>query len=285
MPAAKYVISFDEQTTLFKQISDWIACTPPLLKPNNTLAKMPFYPNTDVSPLAYTGNSRLGFWYQHLCLQHFHSHPDYQLIADEIQLNNNGRTIGAIDFIVKHRPTDTVEHWEVAIKFYILFDGLWFGPNSKDRLDLKLSHMLEHQLNMSNHECFKQQYPQLEHIHPQLLLQGRLYTNPFRRQEVPTSCLGYDINRSQVNGYWCFWSEFENVEEPLYALKKGQWLTGRNDQNALLTSETDEFVHCQSRSGDFWFVLPNDWPYNHSSHRKNIDSQKVMSIKKREAKF
>lgn len=187
---SKYAISSEEQTLLFELIRQWIAKTPPLLTPDgDILASNPFHCEYQIMPIDYHGNSRLGFWYQHLCLEHFQSHPNYQLIAEEVQLNHDGRTLGAIDFIVElfhqHTLKNTFEHWEVAIKFYLLFDGLWFGPNSKDRLDLKLSHMLQHQLPMSQHPNFKQQFPSLANIKPKLFMQGRLYTNPFIQQEIP----------------------------------------------------------------------------------------------------
>ncbi|OEF24025.1 DUF1853 family protein [Vibrio rumoiensis] len=263
MSEKKYTISPEEQTHLFEQISTWIASTPPLLKPDGQkLIATPFHNDYRVSPVSYNGNSRLGFWYQHLCMQHFQSHPDYQLLAEEIQLNHNGRTLGAIDFIVENQLDQTTEHWEVAIKFYLLFEGLWYGPNSKDRLDLKLSHMLEHQLEMSRHDYFVQQYPDLNNIQPKLLMQGRLYTNPFQKQRIPSHCLNHEIETSQINGYWCFWHEFQKIDEALYLLKKGQWLTGRNEHNPQLTEAMVDFVHCQSESGDFWFILPDRWPNN-----------------------
>lgn len=262
MPEIKYEISTQEQDKLFKKISNWIALTPPLIKPDDPpLAELPFIKDQTAIPIPYSGNSRLGFWYQHLCLQHFQAQPDYNVIADEIQLNHNGRTIGAIDFIIEHLPTKTIEHWEVAIKFYLLFDGLWYGPNSKDRLDLKLNHMLTHQLAMSQHECFQNQHPEFGTPVPKLLLQGRLYINPFQQQMVPTKILDYEINANQINGYWCFYSEWHLINEPLYILKKGQWLTGKDESNLVLTGPSEQFIHCQAESGQFWFILPDTWPH------------------------
>ncbi|HCH01657.1 MAG TPA: DUF1853 domain-containing protein [Vibrio sp.] len=261
----KYAISPQEQQNLFVKISDWMSHHSPLLQANQAeLADNPFCKSLSPHPLPYSGNSRLGFWYQHLCHQYFASHPSYQIVAEEIQLNHQGRTIGALDFVLRNTVTDIVEHWEVAIKFYLLFDGLWYGPNSHDRLDLKLSHMLSHQLAMSQHQCFQQQYPELGDIKPKLLMQGRLYINPFRDEVTPTSCLGYPIDPSQSYGYWCYADNFNNINEPLYILKKGQWLTGEEADSPVLKEVGQQFVHCQSQSGDFWFILPNEWPHHRS---------------------
>ncbi|WP_105902468.1 DUF1853 family protein [Vibrio gangliei] len=257
----KYHISAEQRDNLFNKISDWMTVTPPLFTPNqHRLADNPFSPDITPLPIEYSGNSRLGFWYQHLCHQLFAGHPHYQILAEEIQLNDQGRTIGALDFVLLNQVSDSAEHWEVAIKFYILFNGYWYGPNSRDRLDLKLSHMLNHQLTMSQHSCFKHLYPTLEHIEPKLLMQGRLYVNPFRDETIPTHCLEYEINTSQINGYWCFFDEVSQIQQPLYALKKGQWLTGKESDSLLLDELEDEFVHCQAEDGRFWFILPNHWP-------------------------
>ncbi|GAL36185.1 hypothetical protein JCM19240_1627 [Vibrio maritimus] len=106
----------------------------------------------------YQGNPRLGFLYQELCRRLFECSDNHGVFAEEIQLQQDGRTLGAIDFLIEKPDQQQLEHWEVAIKFYLLKDGLWYGPNAKDRLDKKLNRMLEHQLKMSGTPAFKAQY-------------------------------------------------------------------------------------------------------------------------------
>ncbi|MGB2079918.1 MAG: DUF1853 family protein [Vibrio sp.] len=226
------------------------------------VAANPFMADYPVYPMAYQGNSRLGFWYQHICHQQFLSHPDFQVIFEEIQLFENKKTIGAIDFLIQDTRNQTLEHWEVAIKFYLLFDGLWYGPNSRDRLDLKLKHMLEHQLQMTQTLAFRHAYPEFEDISAKLLMQGRLYTNPFLDQITPHDCLGYPLNKSEIQGFWCYQSQWQQIDEPLFLLKKGDWLTGRTAQSLQVTEVGDQFIHCQAQSGKFWFIVPDTWPFN-----------------------
>ncbi len=246
---------------LLAQLNDWMATRPPLLHANEgCLAACPFEQNNDLVSLPYQGNARLGFLYQHLCHQQFASLPHYQVIAQELPINQAGRTVGAIDFVLHNLQSQQIEHWEVAIKFYILCDGLWYGPNSQDRFDLKLSHMLNHQLTMSQHPCFKEQFPQLTEIKPKLLMQGRLYINPFHHEVTPKQCLDFNINPNRVTGQWCFAHQLASVGEPLYQLNKNQWLTGKDENSPLLTLPPTQVIHCQSQSGQFWFVLPDSWP-------------------------
>lgn len=212
----------------------------------------------------YSGNPRLGFLYQELCRRLFDCSNQYRVVAEEIQLQQNGRTLGAIDFLVENRASLQTEHWEVAIKFYLLKDGYWYGPNAKDRLDKKLKRMLEHQLTMSETEAFQQRFPKLASVSQHLLMQGRLYTNPFDTEPVPETCLTLPINQERVTGYWCYQSQFHRITEPLYPLTKPLWAIGHTGDTrgaySPVTALPSRFIHCQSQSGQFWFVVPDDWP-------------------------
>ncbi|GAL05455.1 hypothetical protein JCM19237_545 [Photobacterium aphoticum] len=44
--------------------------------------------------------------------------------------------------MVKNKCTGELEHWEVAIKFYLAWEQQWPGPNAKDNLDKKAQRML-----------------------------------------------------------------------------------------------------------------------------------------------
>lgn len=95
-------------------------------------------------------------------------------------MKENRRFIG---FLAKNRKTEHYEHWEVAVKFYLLHQGCWYGPNAEDRLDIKLDHMLNHQLPLSQHPLFIEQHPLWAGASQHLLMQGRLYTNPFSDEQ------------------------------------------------------------------------------------------------------
>ncbi|CCO49334.1 conserved hypothetical protein [Vibrio nigripulchritudo SOn1] len=241
----------------------WVIQTPALFKQADPIVEIPpFSASITKSIEEYEGNARLGFVYQYLCQKLFENNPQYLVKDEEIQLNQNGKTLGAIDFIIQNQLKDEIEHWEVAIKFYLFHNGLWFGPNAKDRLDIKLEHMLTHQLKMSSSEAFKCQFPQWQHLQERLLMQGRLYINPFLDNEVPTHCCEKEINKERVKGYWCYENQKHRIEEPLYVLEKKNWITGRTSTSSLLEEETNigKFIHCQSESGQYWFIVNQGWP-------------------------
>jgi hypothetical protein len=148
----------------------------------------------------------------------------------------------------------------VAIKFYLLHNGTWFGPNAHDQLDKKLDRMLSHQLKMSSTPEFITSNPLYTELSEHLLLQGRLYINPFSPETVPNECLGYTINPSQINGYWCYESQWKMISEPLYELDKPCWATGLESFNSPIESVTGKFTHAQTKSGRFWFIVADNWP-------------------------
>ena len=208
----------------------------------------------------YLGNPRLGFLYQYLCTQAFELSPYNQVVIEEVQLNENGKTLGAIDLIVNNTQHNQLEHWEVAIKFYLLHQGTWFGPNAHDQLDKKLDRMLNHQLLMSKSDAFGQQHPQLEVDEHCLLMQGRLYINPFHHEVVPSHCLGYKLNPTQMTGHWCYYSQAKQIDLPLFDLPKDRWAIGRGETANRIEPDPTRFIHAQTANGQFWFVVPDRWP-------------------------
>ncbi|KHT46293.1 DUF1853 family protein [Vibrio sinaloensis] len=218
----------------------------------------------NITPLKhddYQGNPRLGFIYQHLCTELLRNSEEYSLLEEEIQINKtSGQTLGAIDLILKNRQSQQNEHWEVAIKFYLLHQGIWYGPNAHDQLDKKLARMLSHQLKMSASPEFLEQYPHYSDLTERLLIQGRLYINPFSPETTPKECLGLTINPSQITGYWCYQSQWELIDEPLYELEKPLWAIGQEEFNTPIDKPNGRFVHAQTQGGQFWFVVPDSWP-------------------------
>lgn len=240
---------------------DWVHQTPSLFQLTPPFVELQ---RLDITPLAkhdYQGNPRLGFLYQHLCTKLLVNSSRYSLLAEEIQINSSsGQTLGAIDLILRNNQSQQNEHWEVAIKFYLLHQGTWYGPNAHDQLDKKLGRMLSHQLKMSSTQEFLKQYPEYNDLTEQLLIQGRLYINPFSPETVPQLCLGLLLNQSQITGYWCYQSQWEQVGEPLYELEKPLWAIGLEEFANPIDKPNGRFVHAQTESGQFWFVVPDTWP-------------------------
>lgn len=91
-------------------------------------------------------NHRLGAYFECLWRFVFTHHPDYQLLAHNLPLREDGKTLGELDFVVHYLPEEKIEHWEVAVKFYLQVADSWVGPGLRDRLDIKLARTRDHQL-------------------------------------------------------------------------------------------------------------------------------------------
>lgn len=100
--------------------------------------------------------NRLGFHFEglvHFWLQDgFENgcHP-FEVIANNVQLYRGKQTAGELDLIVKNHDSNAIEHWELAIKFFMgsapFLPANWVGINSNDNLQRKMSHMQRRQFS------------------------------------------------------------------------------------------------------------------------------------------
>lgn len=212
-------------------------------------------------------NTRLGAYFENLWEFAFTRHPDYRLLHRNLPLRADGRTLGELDFVVQHLPSGATEHWEVAVKFYLQVEGnYWVGPGLRDRLDIKLARMRDHQLPVIGRpEAQSLLWQQAVPVDRQwCLVPGRLFT-PLR----PGAGRG--------GQYWwadrqTFSRHLEQLEESVewLPLHKRCWLSEVCDRG-----ETDEPCHqltsaplhnplCvaglrDGREISRGFIVPDDW--------------------------
>ena len=78
-----------------------------------------------------------------------HRYHAYELLGHSIQIIDGARTTGELDFLIKNTETNQVEHWEVALKYYLGETDLslttWYGLNRTDTLNRKLKHFTHKQ--------------------------------------------------------------------------------------------------------------------------------------------
>ena len=103
--------------------------------------------------------TRLGRYAEILLGWYLGHGPAPRLVAANVPLRRDGRTLGECDFLVETSDGRRL-HWELAVKCYLhsgdsratLAD--FVGPNLRDRFDRKLTHLLDHQLRLSEREEF-----------------------------------------------------------------------------------------------------------------------------------
>lgn len=182
----------------------WVVASPPLLAPTSgaihwldSTACRQLYDQHDVWFAALDANPtallasldaqrdrRLGRYFETLLSFWLQSPANtrYRLIAQNLPIRAQGITLGELDFLVQDRLTDELQHWEVAVKFYLGIEASgdlqhWIGPGQKDRLDLKLAHLQTHQLQLPRSAAGRAvlQALGLPEPTPVCLLKGRLF--------------------------------------------------------------------------------------------------------------
>jgi len=104
-------------------------------------------------------DKRLGAYFEALVAFWLEQHPHYELLGRNIQVVDEGRTLGELDFVFG--DGSQVVHLEVALKYYL---GLrvhgrcyWVGPAVRDRLDIKLAKLVDKQSSLAMEAACRRQ--------------------------------------------------------------------------------------------------------------------------------
>ncbi|WP_417614802.1 DUF1853 family protein [Oceanisphaera sp.] len=191
---------------------------------------------------------RLGFYFESLWHFFLLDHHRYQLLAHDWQQVIEGTTLGAFDFIVWDQQLKRIEHWELAVKFYLIsqqdnaFDSA-FGMNPRDKLRRKHQHMLHHQLTLSQQAPVRQRLTQLGLLpqHQRLILKGRLY--------YPARCQQF-LSEQGERGTW----GLESPEPGFTPQHKLGWLTGGRHSERL-----DRKQNFNDGNGNWYIQVDEEW--------------------------
>ena len=191
--------------------------------------------STLTETLSLLKSRRLGIYFEALWIFVFSHHPDYELLGHNIPIRAQGKTLGELDFVVRHIPDNVIEHWEVAVKFYLGVGDYWVGPGLRDRLDIKLARMRDHQLPIAKTPDAQSQLAQNQWI-PQrqwALMPGRLFTPLPEAKSAP-----------ETPAYWWgtlsqFLEAFPRASGQWRLLRKRDWLAqpAASPVEATFTSE------------------------------------------------
>ncbi len=136
---------------------DWCQCI--YTTHENHLRELDENPTPLLEELSKCKSHRLGIYFEYLlrywlqailCVQELqHNVPVFQS-----QKTGGKRTLGEFDFLFRMDNGKPMQHWEVAVKFYLQKiddDGKprWVGPGDRDRLDIKLDRLFQHQLKLA----------------------------------------------------------------------------------------------------------------------------------------
>lgn len=84
----------------------------------------------------------------------------YKVLYEQVQILENQKTIGEIDFILENQKDNQLLHVELAYKFYLYDPSIsteslqnWIGPNRNDSLIEKLDKLKSKQFPLLYHSC------------------------------------------------------------------------------------------------------------------------------------
>jgi len=114
-------------------------------------------------------NIRLGHLAEKIVSELIKSSANYKVLYENVQLIEDKKTIGEIDFIIEEIATSQVTHLELAYKFYLFDPSIseipinnWIGPNRNDSLREKLEKLKQKQLPLLYHNCAKAKFKNIE---------------------------------------------------------------------------------------------------------------------------
>lgn len=194
---------------------------------------------------------------------------DYELLAENVQIIEEKKTLGEFDFIVKRKRDGQLIHVELIYKFY-LFDpsvnGLeiekWIGPNRGDRLEFKLDKLTNHQFPLLHSNPAQNRLKELgidtSEIHQEVLFLANLFVPTNREVEFKY------INKAAVEGAWMNFEEWEkqaNSENRFAIPDKTDWFSREMKSRDWLTKEEAisriNSSHHQKRSPLVWTKGPD----------------------------
>jgi hypothetical protein len=190
--------------------------------------------------LAATRITRLGRYAERLLGWFLQHGPAARLVAAGVPLRRAGITLGECDFLVESREGARL-HWELAVKCYLHAGGGreegqgtaqaharladYVGPNLKDRFDLKLAHLLNHQLPLSAREEFAS-VGYAGPWTPEMFVKGWLF---YRHGERPADPV--ELDPAHGRGWWTTrsdWPAFAAAQAQKWRqLPRLEWLAPR----------------------------------------------------------
>jgi len=283
----------------------WVIEAPPLMsqtasasflpKANRSLVLQQWWqnlPDTLLEAIRLAlSSARLGIYYELLTRCILSHAPNYQLLAYNWPIYANQRTLGALDFLYLNQQQ--LIHRETAVKFYLGVPNAspanpnystwdqWWGPNQRDRLDLKVKRLLTHQLPIAQHaQAQHQLQAQSWSITQQEIdLKGYLFY-PLHTQLAPPQ----HSHPEHLRGYWLPWDAVEQIipYAPYWKiLHRLEWLApllgSRTDLTCANELKKALQQHCRLYPGPVLiagyseqdghyleqirlFITPNHWP-------------------------
>jgi len=251
-----------------------------------TLTHWDDHPKEAPVRLSAPTEKRLGHYFERLYEVMLSELMGWEIVLKNQQIRTETQTLGELDFVLRNAVTGDLEHHEIAIKYYLgvpAADGpaLWYGPNARDRLDLKTNHMLSHQSQMTQRPETRNVLAELgiqESIKPRIFMPGYLFYPNGDTAKLPDT-----VPDDHLTGKWRYAADLATEDTSRWVrLNKPHWIgpwCQSDTPDAKAARSTIQWVEAEGFPALFaemvwraelscwvekerWFVVPRDWPQN-----------------------
>ncbi len=213
---------------------------------------------------------RLGHFFEMLVQTWLRWSPQIHRLRHNLAIHHEGRTLGELDLLFYDSARRASCHWEVAVKFYLLHEGEYIGPDPSDRLERKIQRLLHHQLPLSESaeatELLRDYPPPLRR---EALVKGRLFYGAEDYRTPPS--ISNTISPHHLRGWWIrqrdALPEFHGHSR-WRLLSRPQWLASQNgvageshSRETMQQRIRQHFLHSQRP-----LMLAEVLGQNHASH-------------------
>lgn len=234
---------------------------------------------------------RLGHYFERLYECLMQDLLGWDILLKNQPVRSNGITLGELDFLVRNPADNLVEHHEIAVKFYLGHQDttqekpLWYGPNARDRLDIKTRRLTDHQSRLTERPETRNLLASLgieTPVRPRIFMPGYLFYPQGTCLAPPDS-----IPAGHLRGEWLYIDEMdlkgksETTDRKRWIpLIKPHWLGPWLQHETPDPKSTEEALAVvrsagiprlfavleQSSEDGYWretsrvFVVPSAWP-------------------------
>lgn len=267
----------DQHLSLYtQQILKSLTHAPPLITAiPNTQYLDPTTLTLPKNPTPLNFQQKLGHLYEDALTLILKHSTRYQLIANNLQIQDEKTTIGELDYIIRDTKSGRIHHLELAIKFYLTHitehgEITYPGPDARDNFHRKLNRLTTHQLNLTNHPAtqaiLKQKY-NITSILPTHLIHGIIHHTQNQNQ-LPNEVAKNATTRPYTN-----LTELPADTAQIKIIPKALWLcppeeiwlttlptTSRTDLQEIAQNRVT-LIHSPTHPTPT-FITPPNWP-NH----------------------
>lgn len=209
--------------------------TPPLWKNNQFNIQQFEFPKLDIhsfQPHPIPKNLRLGHQMEHVFQQLIDYADAYEIVLQNLQIGEPEKTIGEIDFILKHKSKNQLIHVELTYKFYLIYPEYsnpvlqLIGPNKRDTFFKKIQKIEQIQFPLLHTEKGAKTLTEygINHleVEQQCCFKAQLF-KPFGSDKIDLGILNEDC----LIGYWQRFDDFKKrtfATTQFYMPTKSEWV-------------------------------------------------------------